>query len=125
MNTKHNRKTSVVTIVGAAIAAAAAPILSMIGAAPAQAGTFVSTVSDALGVTVHVQSVPGPGASSGLCSYTAIPNGPGVPAIGVPFYLQENNLHKMWFPGIQTGTTWDVTVDCANGFDSPTMNVVY
>jgi hypothetical protein len=39
--------------------------------------------------------------------------------------LQANGTHDIWFPGIQTGTTWDVTVHCANGVNSPTTKVVY
>ena len=27
-------------------------------------------------------------------------------------------MHKLWFPGIQTGTTWDVDVECDHGGDT-------
>jgi hypothetical protein len=63
--------------------------------------------------------------------YTAVPANvpPGVlpplPVYGLPFQLQANGTHDIWFPGIQTGTTWDVTVHCANGVNSPTTKVVY
>ena len=79
---------------------------------------------------VHVSSCGGP-ASSGIRSYTAVPANvpPGVlpplPVYGLPFQLQANGTHDIWFPGIQTGTTWDVTVHCANGVNSPTTKVVY
>lgn len=125
MNTKHNRKKSVIGAVGAAIAAAAVPAFLFAGAGTAQAFTWVNTSTDALGVTVHVISFGGP-ASSGRCTYTAVPNGSGVPVYNVPFYLQENGTHDLWFPGIQTGTTWDVDVACADGVNSATtQQVVY
>lgn len=127
MSTTHNPKKSVIAALGAAVAAAAVPAILFAGAGTAQAFTWANTSTDALGVSVHVHSFGGP-ASSGWCSYTAIPQNPpfGVlPVYGVPFYLQENGTHDLWFPGIQTGTTWDVTVDCANGVDSPTFQLVY
>jgi hypothetical protein len=130
MNTIHPRKKSVIAALGAAVAAVAAPAALFAGAGTAQAETQVVPFSDALGVSVHVVSV-GPTPSSGWCSYTAtpaiVPPGvwPPLPVYDVPFYLQENTIHKLWFPGIQTGTTWDVTVDCPSGMNSPTIPVKY
>jgi hypothetical protein len=124
MNTTHLRKKSVTAALGAATAAAAVPAFLIAGSGTAQAFTWVNTTTDALGVTVHVHSFGGP-ASSGWCTYTAVPNGPGVPVYGVPFYLQENGSHDLWFPGIQTGTTWDVDVACDSGVNSGTQQVVY
>lgn len=117
-------KRSIVAAAGAAIAAAAAPALLVAGAAPAQAQTGIWTVTDAFGVTVNIQST-GPQASSGWCNYTAMPKGPGVPVHGLPFYLQANQTHKLWFPGVQSGTTWDVAVTCPNGMNSALQQVVY
>ena len=31
---------------------------------------------------------------------------------GVPFYLQPNGIHDLWFPVIQSGTTWNVDIHC-------------
>lgn len=124
MNTTHYRKNSIIAAVGAAVAAAAAPAFLFAGAGTAQADTWVYTTTDALGVTVHIGSNAWD-PSSGWCTYTAVPKGPGVPVYGVPFYLQEGGNHDLWFPGIQTGTTWDVTVHCPNGSDSPVQQVVY
>lgn len=124
MNHKRSCKKSAVAALGAAVAAAALPAFLFAGAGTAQAFTWVTTSTDALGVTVHVMSFGGP-ASGGWCNYTAVPNGPGVPVYDVPFYLQENGTHDLWFPGIQTGTTWDVDVACANGVNSATQQVVY
>ena len=81
-----------------------------------------------LGVTLHVFSFGGP-ASSGTCYYTAVPaTVPRVfwrlPVYGLRFQLQENGTHDIWFPGLQTRTTWDGTVDCTNGVDSATQQVV-
>jgi hypothetical protein len=113
-----------------ALGAAAAPALLFAGAGTAQALTWVNTNTDALGVTIHVFSWGGP-ASSGTCFYTAVPSAvpagviPPLPVYGMPFQLQENGTHDIWFPGIQTGTTWDVSIDCTGGVDSPTQQVVY
>jgi hypothetical protein len=125
MSTIQSRKKSAIAALGAAVAAVAVPASLFAGAGTAQAFTFVTTNTDALGVTVHVHSFGGP-ASSGWCSYTAVPTtGPGVPVYGVPFYLQENGTHDLWFPGIQTGTTWAVDVSCTGGVNSATQHVVY
>lgn len=130
MSTTTNRKKSVIAALGAAVAAVAAPAALFLGAGTAQAETSVVPFTDALGVTVHVVS-GGASPSSGLCTYTAtpaiVPNGvlPPLPVHNVPFILQENGIHKLWFPGIQTGTTWDVTVRCPDGVDSPTVQRIY
>lgn len=130
MTITNTRRKPALTALGVAIAAAAAPVVLFAGAGDAQAFTWVTTNTDAAGVTVHVMSFGGP-ASSGWCDYTAVPASvpPGVlpplPVYGVPFYLQENGTHDLWFPGLQTGTTWDVTVHCADGVDSGTSQVVY
>jgi hypothetical protein len=116
-------------------AAAAIPALLFVGTGPAQAETHVNTTSDALGVTVHIQSYSRylglSTASRGWCTYTAVPVKvpvgvlPPLPVYNVPFFLQERGTHDLWFPGIQTGTTWDVTVRCPEGIDSDIQKVVY
>jgi hypothetical protein len=129
MSTTNKRKKLITAALGAA-AAAAVPAALFFGAGTAQAETAVVPFSDALGVSVHVISV-GPTPSSGLCTYTATPGivPPGVlpplPVYNVPFVLQENAVHKLWFPGVQSGTTWDVKVDCPGGVDSPTFHPIY
>ena len=78
-----------------------------------------------MGVTVPVYSYGSP-ASGGWCTYTAVPtNGPGVPVYGVPFHMQPNGNHDLWFPAIQAGSTWDVDINCAQGGVSNTQQVVY
>jgi hypothetical protein len=130
MKTTNSRKKMVAAALGAAAAAVTAPALLFASAGTAQAGTWVTTNTDVLGVTVHVKSFGVP-ASSGTCFYTAVPSAvpagviPPLPVYGMPFQLQENGTHDIWFPGLQTGTTWDVTVHCANGVDSATQHVVY
>jgi hypothetical protein len=122
MSTIRSHKKSVIAAVGAAMAA---PAVLFAGAGTAQADTFVNTTTDALGVTVHVFSYGAP-AHGGWCSYTAVPtNGPGIPVYGVPFYMQQNGNHDLWFPGIQTGSTWDVDITCSTGGSSATQQVVY
>lgn len=128
MNTTKSRKTSVVATLG--LAAASMPAMLFAGAGSAQAEAQVVPFTDALGVSVHVVSV-GPSPSSGWCSYTAtpgiVPAGvlPPLPVYDIPFYLQANAIHKLWFPGLQTGTTWDVDVECEHGGNSYNIPVVY
>ncbi len=111
-------------------AAATVPAILFAGAGTAQAEANVVPFTDALGVSVHVVSV-GPSPSSGWCRYTAtpavVPPGvlPPLPVYDLPFYLQANAVHKLWFPGIQTSTTWDVDVECDNGGDTYNLPVVY
>jgi hypothetical protein len=121
MKTFHLGKKSITAALAAA-AAFVAPAVLFLGAGSAQAGTWVDRNTDALGVTVHVHSF---GGSYGWCTYSADPSGVGVPVHKLPFYLEDGQVHDIWFPGIQTGQTWDVTVDCPNGVDSPPQPVVY
>ena len=116
MNTKHNRKKSVFSAIGTAIAAAAVPAVLFAGAGTAQAASTIDTASDALGVTVKVHST----GSEGLCFYSAEPwfgwaIAKPLPIYKVPFYLQANQDHNLWFPGVQTGTTWKAKVECPVG----------
>ena len=101
-----------------AIAAAAivAPAILFAGSGTSQAATNLNTTSDALGVTVTIEST----GSSGLCHYTAEPwfgwdTIKPLPVYGVPFILQGGESHNLWFPGIQTGTTWKAKVECPVG----------
>ena len=124
MNTKRNRMKTVIAGLGAAAAAVAAPATILLGAGTAQAASTLNTTSDALGVTVEIQST----GSEGLCFYSAEPwfgwqTVKPAPVYKVPFYLQANQTHKLWFPGIQTGTTWKAKVECPIGgvdFFNPT-----
>jgi hypothetical protein len=110
-----NRKKSVTAALGAAAAALVAPAMLFLGAGTAQAATVVTPESNALGVTVSILS----DTQWGWCSYTAEPLAWGavkpLPVYGVPFHMEKNLNHQLWFPGIQTGTKWDVTVKCDHG----------
>ncbi|HEX2284526.1 MAG TPA: hypothetical protein VHI10_06815 [Mycobacterium sp.] len=124
MNT-INRKKSVIAAVGAAVAAAPAT-------------TEVTAAPTATGVTVHIKSTGirmiapleagGPGElneatlSGGWCTYRAVA---GFIEETESFYLEPGGTVDLSFPGIPTGTTWDVTIDCGKGLDSPTQQVVY
>jgi hypothetical protein len=118
---KRNLKRSTIAGVGAALAATA---LLTTGAGTAQAASTLNTTSDALGVTVEIHST----GSEGLCFYSAEPwfgwtTVKPLPVYKVPFYLQANETHNLWFPGIQTGTTWKAKVECPVGgvdFFNPT-----
>jgi hypothetical protein len=99
-----------------AAAAVAAPAILFAGTGSAQAATTVHPTSDALGVTVTITST----GSEGLCFYSAEPwfgwqTVKPWPVYKVPFYLQPNQSHNLWFPGVQTGTTWKAMVECPVG----------
>jgi len=116
MNTKPNPKKSAFAAIGAAVAAAAVPAVLFTGAGTAQAASTINTASDALGVTVNVHST----GSEGLCFYSAEPwfgwtTVKPLPVYKVPFILQANQDYNLWFPGIQTGTTWKAKVECPVG----------
>ena len=38
-----------------------------------------------------------------------------LPAYKVPFHLVNGQESTLWFPGIPTGTTWNVTITCELG----------
>lgn len=116
MNTTTNRKKSITAALGAAAATLAAPAMLFLGTGSAQAASTISTTSDLAGVTVQINST----GSEGLCFYTAVPafgwtTIKPLPVYKVPFYLQKFQSHKLWFPGIQTGTTWSAKVECPIG----------
>src|SRR5262249_8568009 len=109
-------KKSLIAGIGAAITTAAVPIFLIAGTATAQASTLVTPESNALSVTVSILS----DTKWGWCSYSAEPNGgwnPGepLPVYGIPFHMEKNVNHQLWFPGIQTGTKWHATVKCDHG----------
>ena len=111
----NNRKKSVTAALGAVAATLAAPAMLFLGSGSAQAATTLDTTSDALGVTVEIQST----GSEGLCFYSAEPwfgwtSVKPLPVYKVPFYLQANQSHNLWFPGIQTGTCLLYTSDAAD-----------
>lgn len=116
MNTKRNRTKSVTATLGAAAAALAAPAVLFLGTGTAQALSALDTASDAAGVTVQITST----GSEGLCFYSAEPwfgwqAVKPLPVYKVPFQLQAGQSHNLWFPGIQTGTTWKAKVECPVG----------
>lgn len=124
MTNTTNRKKSITAAIGAAAAAIVAPAMLFAGTGTASAATTLNTASDAAGVTVKIQST----GSEGLCFYSAEPwfgwtTVKPLPVYKVPFYLQANQTHNLWFPGIQTGTTWKAKVECPVGgtdFFNPT-----
>jgi hypothetical protein len=86
----------------------------------------ITAVLGAVAATVAVE-IHSTG-SEGLCFYSAEPwfgwqAVKPLPVYKVPFYLQANQTHNLWFPGIQTGTTWKAKVECPVGgadFFNPT-----
>lgn len=98
------------------VTAAAALAMICLGSGTAQAASSIDTTSDAAGVTVHINST----GSEGLCFYSAEPwfgwkAVKPLPVYKVPFQLQAGQSHNLWFPGIQTGTTWKAKVECPVG----------
>ncbi len=114
--------TSILAKLGAIAAAFAAPATLFLGAGSAQAGVWASANSAPGGVDVNIESFVGlndPGsAPGGWCTYTSTvqgnPWGKPLPAINVPFYLQEKGTARLWLPSYPTGATWDITVNCPN-----------
>jgi hypothetical protein len=138
----HQPKETIMNIHGKAFTAAlgiaattvGAPAILLAGAGTAQAQSVVSTTTDALGVTVHIKSVGLPlNKSGGACTYTAIPDPsttdpgflPPLPVYALPFQLTPGGTHDIWFPGIQTGTDWTVTVNCTEGVNSFSEHETY
>jgi len=99
-----------------ATAVAVAPAMLVFGTGTAQAASTIDTASDALGVTVTISST----GSEGWCHYSAEPwfgwqTVKPLPVYNVPFLLQNGQSYNLWFPGIQTGTTWKAKVECPTG----------
>jgi hypothetical protein len=125
MNTRTNRKTSIAAAVGAAVTAAAAPVLLFLGAGTAQAQPYeiISYDGDLLGVglTVHVADTTG---KSGECYYTANPlpgqlTSPFLQTYVHNFYLPAFqqvswtvSSSELGTPALATGTKWYVNVSC-------------
>ena len=112
--------TSILAKLSALAVAVAAPAMLFLGAGTAQARILAQASSAPGGVDVLILSdddVPA-NAPSGWCTYTSTvrgnPIGKPLPAINVPFYLQENGFARLWFPSYPTGATWDITVNCPN-----------
>jgi hypothetical protein len=130
----HNHKKAITTALGVAAAAVGAPAILFAGAGSAQAQSTVSTSTNAFGVTVHIKSWgAAANKSGGACTYTAIPDPsttdpgylPPLPVYAVPFHMTPGGAHDMWFPGIQTGTDWTVTVNCTEGVNSLSEHEIY
>ena len=68
------RKKAITTALGITAATVGAPAILLAGAGTAQAQANVWATTDALGITVNVDSWGPPAtASGGACTYTAIP----------------------------------------------------
>jgi hypothetical protein len=133
MSTNNRKKVTTATL-GVAATAVAAPAILFAGAGSAQAQSQVSTSTDALGVTVHIKSWgAAANKSGGACTYTAIPDPsttdpgflPPLPVYALPFHMTPGGAHDIWFPGIQTGTDWTVTVNCTEGVNSFSEHETY
>jgi hypothetical protein len=120
--------------VSAALAAVAAPAALFLSAGTAQAETPIRWGAEPGGIKLVILSynnVAGEPPSSGRCTYTAVPVSvpPGIfaplPVYDLRFHLPQNSSHELFFPGVQTGTTWDITVHCQYGTDSPTIQIVW
>jgi hypothetical protein len=133
MSTTRNRKKLITSALGAAAAAVAVPTMLFVGAGTAHAanpGVRVNTAPDALGVDVTITAaVPFATSDYGWCTYQAFPVGSALlPTPPTPFRLEAGTPGNpqsatLFFPGIETGTNWQVAVDCpTQGGDQPILN---
>jgi hypothetical protein len=115
MNTNHSRTKLVASTLGAT--AAMAPAVLFFGAGTAQADQLrVHTNATFGGVTITVADLTNPPSNLGGCVYQSTPNTTGIPYFGPPFELNSSQRSFQWFaPGLETGTTWTIAVNCANG----------
>jgi len=102
------------TIAGAAVAVAA-PAALVFGAGTAQA-TAVSYSNNAIGTVAHVSDAANPAGAIEVCTYSShVHNNPFL----FPFFstveLSGPTPSDLQILGIQTGTTYDVTVNCPVG----------
>jgi hypothetical protein len=113
MNAKHARKKLVASTLGTA----AVPTLLFCGAGTAQADQLtVFTNATFGGVAIVVQDNTNPPSTLGGCVYSSTPNTTGIPYFGPPFELNASQRSFQWFaPGLETGTTWTIAVNCASG----------
>lgn len=130
MNTNINKK--LVAALGVA-AAAVAPAVMFFGAgtasalAPASNGhMFVSYDQGPLGLVANIRDTWNGVGVTETCSYQSVGTGLTLP---LPFYGATDvygkvNSGAVIIPGIPTGATWNVTVNCPHG-GSFTFNEVY
>jgi hypothetical protein len=123
MNTTINTKL-VASALGAAAAAVAVPAALFFGAGTAQAlnpasngHLFVTYSTDPLGLVANIRDTWNKVGETETCSYQSVGTGLTPP---IPFYgeTQVNgpaNGGPVVIPGIPTGATWNVTVNCAHG----------
>lgn len=114
MSIVKNYKQSVITTLGAGVAAVAAPAMLFVGAGTAHAGGTVWNNADYLGTTVFIAS---DGTTWGNCTYSAAPViGPGLPPEPRKFFMPPGGPPaQLWFPGVKLNTTWRVSVICDHG----------
>ena len=119
--------TAAVVKASAAIAAAIAPTMLLVGSGTAHAvqriGVWATSAPGGVDVIVESGADGDEAAPTGWCTYTATvqgnPIGKPAPAIAVPFYISpDNRIARLWFPSYPTGSIWNVTVSCPNGVAS-------
>jgi hypothetical protein len=121
MNTNINKK--LVAALGVA-AAAVAPAVLFFGAgsasalAPASNGhLFVSYDQGPLGLVANIRDAWNPPGQTETCSYQSVGTGltPPLPFYGATDVTGPLNSGAVIIPGIPTGATWNVTVNCPHG----------
>ena len=124
MNAIHTLNAKLVVSAVGVATAAVAPTLLFFGAGTAEAlnpagnGRLTVTYStDAFGLVANIRDSWNPDGVTETCSYQSVGTGLTPP---IPFY-GETQVNGPWnggpvvIPGIQTGATWNVSVNCPNG----------
>lgn len=123
MNTNIINSKLVASALGVA-AAAVAPAVLFFGAgtaqalAPASNGHMVVTYSqDPLGLVANIRDSWNPLNETETCSYQSVGTGltPPLPFYGATQVNGPSNDGPVAIPGIPTGATWNVTVNCPRG----------
>jgi len=117
MNTTHNRKKNLTTAgLGVAAAIVVAPAVLFAGAGTAQAAPLVNYSNDLIGTVAHVSDPANPPGAIEFCNYHSnVAGQPFAFPFDSPVQLDGPTPSDLQIPGIQTGTTWAVTVSCPVG----------
>ena len=119
----NTTKKLVASVLGVA-ATAAAPAVLFFGAGTAQAlnpvgngHIFVSYDTGPLGLIANIRDAWNPAFQTETCSYQSVGTGltPPIPFYGSAFVNGPANAGAVVIPGIPTGATWNVTVNCPHG----------
>jgi hypothetical protein len=108
--------TTLKKLAAAAIVAAPAPALLFAGAGTAQAAPSVTYNNNAFGTIANVSDPLNPAGSIEICHYSShVAGSPLLFPYYTPVQLSGSTPSSVQIFGIQTGTTYTVTVKCPKG----------